>query len=405
MIPTSTRSTGKLPTQKDVARLAGVSQAVVSVVLGGNTGNIGVSSEASERVLNAAKRLNYRPNLSARSMRHGRFFNIGYFTATNNFGEVDFAPFRAGIYDAASEQGFHVMMIRLSSHLSKDPDAVAKTFREAHLDAMVINPFSISIREIKEVVGTNVNLPIVYLNAKEPFGSVYVDDYLGARMATEHFYKQGFRRIAFFHTRSSNQGEHYSKKDRIEGYMSFMAEHGLVAQIKQFDSDIYADKSQETEDSRAQHRDRVQNLAPDSNSETAEVSSKSLILEWLRSPSRPEAVVCYNDPDAMALQQFLYELRLRVPEDMAVIGYNNDEMGLLSSCPLSSIHVPRYEMAVATVNMAISLINMGESSGEYRPIPSIKFTPKLVVRQSSRIADSGASPAKKDEVASAIGSI
>jgi DNA-binding LacI/PurR family transcriptional regulator len=71
--------------------------------------------------------LNYRPNLSARSMHRGRFFNIGYFAASSDCGEQDFAPFRAGIYDAASEQDFHVMMIRLPLNRSKDPDVVPKT--------------------------------------------------------------------------------------------------------------------------------------------------------------------------------------------------------------------------------------------------------------------------------------
>ncbi len=356
------RSQVKATTQKDVARLAGVSQAVVSVVLGGNSGNIGVSQEVSERVISASKRLNYRPNLSARSMRQGRFFNIGYFAATNNFGEVDFAPFRAGIYDAASEQDFHVMMIRLPSHLAKDPDAIPKTFRESHLDAMIINPLSVSMSDIKEVVGPGNTFPIAYLNVKESHGSVYVDDTLGARMATEHLYNQGMRKIAFFHSQTKGTPDHYSKQDRIEGYTSFMAEHGLVAQIKRLEADIYEPAGP----------------TPD------ELVSRNAILDWLRGPNAPEAVFCYSDPEALVLQQIMYEANLRVPEDIAVIGYNDDEMCLLSSTPLSSIHIPRYEMAVATVNMVISMIN-NSGNGEVFRAPSIKFNPKLVVRKSTSL--------------------
>jgi|GEM_PF-905181 len=369
----------KLTTQKDVARLANVSQAVVSVVLGGKPGNIGVSAEVSTRVHNAAKRLHYRPNLSARSMRHGRFFNIGYFAATNDFGEVDFAQFRAGIYDAASEQGFHVMMIRLPSHLAKDPDAIPKTFNEAHLDAMIINPFSIPISEIKEVVGHGNTLPVVYLNAKEQYCSVYVDDYLGGRMATQHLFDQGYRRIAFFHTGLSEEADHYSKKDRIEGYMSVMAEHGLVAQIKRLDADIYA---------------------MDGGLVAEEFPGKTAILNWLRDSNRPEAIFCYNDGEAMILQQLLYAIHVRVPEDIAIIGYNNDESCRFSTTPLSSVHIPRYEMAVATVNMAISLINKGGEA--YRSTPSIKFTPRISPRQSTAPAKSFEPALKTNQVGYAV---
>jgi len=366
---------GKLTTQKDVARLAGVSQAIVSVVLSGNTRNIGVSPEVADRVLSAAKRLNYRPNLSARSMRQGRFFNIGYFAASSDCGEHDFAQFRAGIYDAASEQGFHVMMIRLPSNLSKDPDVVPRTFREAHLDAMIINPMTLSINAIKEMVGSDNTLPIVYLNVKEEFGSVYVDDYHGARLATGHLFDQGFRRIAFFHAHVPKQTDHYSRKDRIAGYSSFMAEHGLVAQIKKLEVDIYSAEPTTSD----------------------ELASRASMRDWLQGPNIPEAVFCNNDSEAMAFQQLLYELKLRVPEDIAVIGYDDDEICRLSSPPMSTIHIPRYEMAVAAVNMAVSMINLSNGDNAYRLAPTIKFTPKLIVRKSSQAIQSIVPAAKTDE--------
>jgi len=273
------------------------------------------------------------------------------------------------------------MMIRLPSNLSKDPDVVPRTFREAHLDAMIINPMTVSITAIKEMVGSDNTLPIVYLNVKEEFGSVYVDDYYGARLATEHLFSEGFRRIAFFHAHVPKQTEHYSREDRIAGYSSVMAERGLVAQIKKLEVDIYSTEPSTSE----------------------EIVNKSLAREWLQGANCPEAVFCNNDSEALAFYQLLYETKMRVPDDIAVIGYDNDELARLSPPPLSTIHIPRYEMAVAAVNMAVSMINLGGSDKVYRSTPSIKFTPKLVVRKSSLASRPDISASKSDRAEVVIG--
>ena len=121
-------------TQTVIAKLTGVSQCVVSAVLNNNFTKIRVAPAVRERVRSKAQSLGYRVNTGARAMRTRKYFNIGYFLANipGTMAEIDFPEFRAGAYDAAVAQDYHVSLIRLPTTASEKVNPIPKAFREAH---------------------------------------------------------------------------------------------------------------------------------------------------------------------------------------------------------------------------------------------------------------------------------
>lgn len=333
----------RVATQKDVARVACVSQATVSTVLTGKTRKSAVSAKTRERIIHVARVMNYRPNLSARVIRSRRFFNLGYFVA-NAEGQFafDFPEFAAGIYDAATERDYHVLMVRLPYQLWKDGDPVPKVFRESHLDALIVHPVSRLSPDIHDATASG-GLPVVHLNDRQTHNSVCLDDYEGASVMTRYLVNQGYRRIAFFKTGLGFDG-HYSVKDRIEGYSRVMKKHRLKPEVKLVGSDF----ERET-------------------------------LEWLSGPNRPEAVFCYQDADALRLEQVAHKARLRIPHDLALAGYNDDWWRQFSGVPMTTMQVPRYRMAMEAVHMALRIVETKNQRQE-----NVVFKPTLLTCESTR---------------------
>jgi DNA-binding LacI/PurR family transcriptional regulator len=330
-------------TQDDVARRAGVSQAVVSAVLGGRTGKIGASEKLQKKILAAAAKLGYRTDSSARAMRMRRFYNLGYFTANvAQAVEQDRAEFRAGVYDTAAALGYHVTMVRLPSRPTAATNPIPQVFREAHLDGLIINHVSLLTPELQKVVAAT-GLPVVYLNEKLRHNSIYVDDFAGARIMTEHLLEQGYRRVAFSCTEA---GAHYSHADRIAGYSKVMAGHRLPVRVL--------------------------------NTDTRRCGAD--ILDWLRSTQRPDAVFCSTDFQALYFQRFIHQLGLHFPDDLGLAGYNNDGYDLFLESPLTTMSIPRYEMGKAAVEMVLKLI----AAPEQPKMPSVCFMPGLVTGLSTQ---------------------
>ncbi|HSI82841.1 MAG: LacI family DNA-binding transcriptional regulator [Candidatus Methylacidiphilales bacterium] len=334
----------KVAIQKDVAQLANVSQAAVSVVLSGATGsNIVVSPALRKRILDAAAELNYRTNLNARAIRQSKVFHIGYFVATSDQTDFDFAPFRAGVYDAASELGYHIVLVRMPNPAAMQIDSVPRIFRSHNLAGLVINeiiPLPANVR----LALRNLSAPIVYLNNRYPTNCVCVDDVFGGTLATSHLIEQGFRKIAFLQYHMHRDfPAHESEEDRRSAYAEVMRTHHLPHTFIDYNMD-----------------------------------DASALRKILRSPDRPEAFVCYEDYTAIHAQRYFCEARLEIGKDLALVGYNEDTNVSLSFVPLTTVQIPRYEMATAAMRMCISLIE-----GEKREYAPVVLKPSLIVRQSS----------------------
>lgn len=330
------RDEKRSPTQKDVAHIAGVSQATVSYVLMGGDSAPTVSDEVRRKVQDAARLLNYRPNAMARAMRERRFFHVGYFTANVGAWDFDYSSFRSGVYDGAAEQNYHVLSVQFPA----TPDArrsVPRIFSESRLDTLVVNPMG-NLPETLRIAIDRSNLPIVYLNDNRRANAVYVDDKLGASMMTEHLLAQGYRRIAY--VREAAAHRHSSEQLRWEGYCEAVTAAGLQPLLHE---GITGDRQR-------------------------------FFVEFVTGPEKPDAIFFYNDPQLVIARAVLYASGVPLSQTPLMAGYNEDEhLADLHIGTVPTVSIPRYEMAKAAVRMAISLVDMPRGT----ELPAVRFTPEL----------------------------
>ena len=322
-----------------LAQELGLSDRAVSQALNPRTSNVKLNPKTVERVQKLATLRNYRRDSRARSMRYGRFFNIGYFEAKLRPNDWPLLGAEAGVYDEASAHGYQVALIRLPSQ--SEGDSIPSVFQEAHLDAMIISHAGNLPPALEKHIASS-GFPIIHLNEKKPHNAVYIDDVGGAEALTCYLISLGNRKIAYFGN-SSLASQHYSYMDRMNGYTKAMRNAGLKPEI------IEAPKSQ-----------------PDA------------FLEWIDSNKDVEAIVCYNDLTALNLFRQTYRLPLQIPDHLAMTGFG-DDIGRHCPVALTTMRNPFYEMGRAAVIMALKLVE-----GRRKTIPSQVFSQELKIRNSTR---------------------
>ncbi len=333
----------KRVTIKDLAQEVGLSLGAVSQALNPRESTIKVREETIQRVQAAARRMGYRPHAGASSIRSKHFQNIGYFMASTGIPDYEPVGYSIGLHDAALEHNFRVTLIRLPS--GKFKNAISRVFREAHLDAMVMVNASILFSEYKDILQTS-DFPVIYLNDKQDNNSVYTDDILGAKRATEHLIQRGHRSIYFVKINNAPVVDlHYSIADRIQGYTEAMHTAKLKPVIK-----AYTYPQQE-----------------------------GPLLDELFGRDKPEAILAYCDADAAQLLKFAYHQGLHAPEDIAIMGYNDDIFSRHCWVTLSTMHIPTYDMAQAAFRMVLAQIDENSNG----PTDSCVFVPELIVRAST----------------------
>jgi len=322
-----------------------MSDRAVSQALNPRESNVKLNPETVIRIQKLAKERDYRPHTSAQAMRSGRSFHLGFFEAKSTSTAFPLRGSDAGVYDAAARLNYRVVLIKLPTDTSKEHNPIPSVFREAHLDALVVSNVGSLTTECKEAIYSS-GLPVVYLNENLTTNSVYVDDFSGGRDMTRHLVSQSRRRIVFLHTLTTNSNvfEHYSLKDRMDGYKTGMQEAGLVPEVLRFQS------SWENE------------LGP-----------------WLSANPTVEAMICPGDFAAILVFRALYDRGIVIPRDLALTGYG-DDFSELSSVPLTTMRIPFYEMAAAAVEMAVRLIDIRGTP----TLPSQVFKTSLIVRDSTR---------------------
>jgi LacI family transcriptional regulator len=166
----------------------------------------------------------------------------------------------------------------------------------------------------------------------------------GARIATSHLLSKGVKRITFLAHGPHNESTipHYSLRDREAGYREMMTAAGLEPHV------VVTDPSRPKE-----------------------------ILNILSGRNHPEGFVCYNDILANLLLRTAYALRMSVPDDFLVIGYDDEFLASQSVVPLTSMRIPFYRAGTEAFKFAARLVEGAD------PIPSRMFVPELVVRDST----------------------
>ena len=335
------------PKIADLARMLNLSKPAVAQALSENKGNTNtrISNATRQRVIEAAAAMNYRVNASARAMRQKKFNNIGFFVVRKDPNDYTFADIISqGIATAAEKHEQNVFLVRLPETGSLT-SAIPKSLREACLDGLLIQEGASLTADFQRAIDS-ADFPVVYLNEKRPTNAIYVDDIYAGRLMTEHLIEKGYRKITMLSP--SLTINHYSSADRAQGYREAMQAAGLHPVLKMFPSATW----------------KVETAA------------------WLQSGDRPEVVLCVSDQVAVHLQGILYRLKIRIPEEIGITGYNDELFAQYSQVPLTTMKVPFYEMALSAVDMLMTLIKN----------PGTRFVESLIVRPALSIRTSVPGP-------------
>lgn len=303
------RQAGRRPTMTDVARLAGVSQSSVSLVLN-NMSGARISDLTRERVVAAARAVGYRLQGRRTGQDGAQPKMIAYFVD-----EISTSPHPVvtidGARDAAWEAG-HLLAVHVTR---ADPELEAATLRAVLEDGALLGVIysTIFTRKVHPPAGL-LRVPTVLLNCysgDRSLPSVVPSEVAGSYAATEFVLQHGHRRIGFIN------GEPWmdAARSRLKGYRQALATADVA-----FDSDLI----------------RNGDWMPDTGYRRT--------YELLRLNRPPTAIFCANDLMAVGALEALAELGIRVPDDMSVMGYDDQEVARYTRPPLSSCVLPNYEM-------------------------------------------------------------
>ncbi|WP_426502170.1 LacI family DNA-binding transcriptional regulator [Dactylosporangium sp. McL0621] len=332
---------------KHVAERAGVSVKTVSNVVNGYPH---IRPETRARVEAAIVALDYRPNLSARNLRQGRTGLVAL--AVPELDNPYFAELTRHVVTAAAAQGWTVLI----DHTDGDPDRereVAAGIRDHLVDGLIFSPLALSGAEL---TGGADRTPTVLLgeridaaDGRGPADHVAVDNVAAARDATAYLASLGRRRIAALGVQHTAEG--VSARLRLAGYQAALADAGLPA-----DPAL---------------------LAPADRWHRADGAAAMRAL--LDSGARPDAVFCFNDTLALGALRALHEAGLRVPEDVAVAGYDGIDDGRFSIPTLTTIEPDIERLAT----LAVELLAERIGGGADRPPRECLVPHRLTIRESA----------------------
>ncbi|GAA4528761.1 LacI family DNA-binding transcriptional regulator [Brachybacterium paraconglomeratum] len=297
------------PTMHDVAAVAGVSQAVVSIVLSGSYSGR-ASETTAQRVRDAASELDYRPNLQAKSLKTGVAEIIGLVGD-----EVATAPFSGMLIKGAQDRAWQDRHMLMTIDTGGD-DALERAAVETMLSHRVRGIIYTAMyhREV-EIPAAAATTRVVCLNARDLSGrapSVTPDEVTGGYEATKVLLDAGHTRIAMINIHDALP----AARGRYEGYTRALAEADIEP-----DPELYY------------------------MGEGIQRSGFEAVLHLMSLTSPPTAIFCGNDRSALGAYQALAELHLRVPEDVSIVGF--DDQDLLRDFfhpPLTTVRLPFAEM-------------------------------------------------------------
>jgi LacI family transcriptional regulator len=339
----------RLATIKDVARDAGVSVATVSRVFN-DSGP--VSAETRQRILDVAARLRYAPHGVARSLITSKTSTIGVLLP-DLYGEF-FSEVIRGMDQAAQRRGYHLLVS--SSHDAKDEIEAALRAMRGRVDGLIAMSPHLDAPAL--VANVPLALPVVLLNCAvkgNGYDALTIQNLRGAYQMTRHLLDLGHRPIAMIRGAEGN----YDAAERLTGYRKALREAGLEPRAEwELPGDF------------------------------TEASGFRAVAALLALGERPTAVFAANDAMAIGALSALREAGVRVPEEIAVVGFDDIPLARYMNPPLSSVHVPMAGLGARAVE---TLLHAMDAKNEHtRRHQRMETT--LVVRRSCGAPPEGERP-------------
>lgn len=328
-----------LPTIDDVAALAGVSTSTVSRVI---NRKIPVSPEATRRVEAAMKELRYVPRAAARNLATQQTSTIGLLFS--RFEGDFFGPLLAGIEDAVSEAGFELL---ISSAGRRGPQEQLPTaLSPPNTDGLLVFANSLDDEALARLASSGA--PTVLIHQSPPDGlaipCVTIENKAASAALVAHLITvHGRRRIAFLQGPAGNEDSYW----REMGYRGALEKHGLPqipALIGRGDF----------------HRETAQ----------------ATVAQWLAEGTAFDAVFTGDDEAAVGVLRALHQARISVPEEVSVVGFDDQRLAAVLSPPLTTVHAPTERVGRVAAEHLLRLVQTGAVE------PLTLLPTRLVVRRS-----------------------
>lgn len=332
------------PTLRDVAKRADVSIRTVSNVVNGYAP---VAEATRARVQAAIDLLGYRPNLLARNLKQGRSRIIALVVP-----ELDvpyFAELVRLVIAEGRSRGYSVIIDQTDGDEQQERELIMENSRALSFDGVILSPLAVSTADLNS---RNSRIPIVLLGEKI-FGSaadhVVIDNVGAARAATEHLFSVGRRRVAAIGVQANDASG--SAGLRLQGYREAHRTAGIP-----IDRSLLV----ETERFHRWHGARS-------------------MEQLLARPERPDAVFCFNDLLALGAMRVALSQGLRIPEDIAIVGFDDIEDGRYSTPTLTTIAPDKALIARYAVEQVLGRV---EATDEREP-QEIRAPFELVMRETT----------------------
>ncbi|MGH1436413.1 MAG: LacI family DNA-binding transcriptional regulator [Lewinella sp.] len=329
----------------DLAQELNVSPSTVSRALNNHSS---IGKKTKEAVQKLAKQLGYRPNTLASSLRTNRSNTIGIMVSWINRPFI--SSLIAGIEAEARQAGYHVIISQSCDSTESEIENL-KALYDSRISALIVS-VAMQTTDYKHFdLFSDNDIPIVFVDRIPMLKGVHklqINNFKAGYAATEHLIEQGCKRIAHF----GGARHQLIYEDRRLGYMAALKNHGL-----EIDEQIILEAESLSEE-----------------------EGYRLTADIMGIASPPDGIFCANDTAAVSAIQYAKKHGVRIPEDLAIIGFNNDPVCEIIDPALSSIDHPAVEMGEQAVQQALALLN--DTDNQIKPNRIILDT-HLVVRASS----------------------
>jgi DNA-binding LacI/PurR family transcriptional regulator len=334
-------------TIKDIAKALGISTSTVSRAL---RDSYEISPETKALVLECAEKLNYKPNPAALSLKERRTRSIGVIVCeiANNF----FSQAIDGIESVAYDRGYNVIITQ--SHESFEREVANLQFLASRsVDGILVSVSTETndMSHFKEL--HDRGFPIVFFDRitdEINTHRVMLDNFKGSYDATEHLIMNGYKKIAAI----CNSEFLSITTERLAGYREALIANDLVPN-PDFVKHCFFGGIEE--------------------SEVEDAVNKLFTLK-----DKPDAILCTSDKLTIGCMRTIVRRGMRIPEDIAIVGYSNTQVGEILSTPLSVVRQPAAEMGRAAVELLLQIV---ESKRPIKDFEKRVLTPELIIRESS----------------------
>ncbi len=330
----------KRPTINDIAKRVGLSKASVSRALNGKQD---VDPETRKRVLKVAAQVGYVPSASARALSNGRSNCLGLLVPTLTWPWI--LEVLRGVAEEIERSGYSLILYTTSGGEDSEREFMSQVVPAGAVDGLAL-VIPLGMLEYIERLAKG-GLPVVVVDDRGHYPdlpTVATTNIEGGRSATLHLVERGRRRIAML----NGPRDFGCNRDRLEGYKSALQKAGL-----QFDPKLVVD------------------------SDFKESGGASAMTALLAADAKLDAVFVANDVMAFGAMRALRNSGRRVPDDVAVVGFDDIPASAMTHPPLSTVRQPLYEMGRTAASMVMAAVR-GESIAKRIELPT-----SLVIRDSS----------------------